>query len=111
MPRDSRETFAAKVKEIDPMFKRGELEAFWLRLPALVRLAPNRPDVSRKKSHYLVSLAWRSLLRGDPGSARRFLDYADRHVDPAHLSPYFVRERAEYRRRVDAAEAESRDAS
>lgn len=107
--RDARETFAERVKEIDSLFRKGDLKAFWPRLRTLVRMAPDRTDLSRKKSHYLVSLAWRSVLRGDLASARRFLAYADRHVNPTHLTPYFVRERAEHRRRLEAAEARAQE--
>lgn len=83
------------------MFKRGDLEIFWPRLRVLIRIAPQRPDLSRKKSHYLVSLAARSLRRGDPQAAAKFLDYADERVDPAHLTAYFVEERRRWREQVE----------
>lgn len=109
MGTDPRKAFTERVRAIDPLFKRGALPDFWRALPDLIAMAPARPDLSRKKSHYLASLAWRSILRGDLASARRFLAYADRHVDSSHLSPYFLRERAEFWRRL--REAESREAS
>src|SRR2546428_8160298 len=72
-----REAFVARVKAIDPVFKRGDLERFWRMLPELVAMAPERPALSQKKSHYLPSLPLRSLDRDDPRSAHAFLAYAD----------------------------------
>lgn len=95
---DAREAFVETVKRIDPMFKRGDLPAFWPALEGLVAMAPDRTDVSRKKSHYLASLAARSLARDDPRSALAFLDLADRILDPAHLTPFLLEERISFRR-------------
>ena len=81
MPDEIREGFVARVKAIDPVFKRGDLEEFWPMLIELIAVAPDRRDLSQKKSHYLASLAMRSLGRGDPRSALAFLDYADRSID------------------------------
>lgn len=103
MPRDPREAFVERVKAIDPVFKRGDLRRFWPELRALVAMAPDRADLSRKKSHYLASLAARSLLRSEPREAEKFLDYADRWVNPNHLTPYFIEERRTWRHRADAA--------
>ncbi len=103
MPADPRTEFVERVKTIDPFFRNGDLRAFWPALHALVALAPERRDLSRKKSHYLVSLAARSLELGDMGEAQRFLDYADRHVDPGHLTQYFREERVRWRALVDEA--------
>lgn len=102
---DPRKAFAERVRAIDPLFKRGDLSDFWPALRDLIAMAPARVDLSRKKSHYLASLAWRSILRRDFPSAHRFLAYADQHVDPSHLSPYFLRERAEFWRRLREAES------
>jgi len=96
-----REAFVARVKAIDPVFKRGDLEPFWGMLRELVAMAPERRDLSQKKSHYLASLAVRSLGRDDPRSALAFLDYADRSIDPSHLTPFLVGERVDFRRQVD----------
>ncbi len=96
-----RETFVARVKAIDPMFKRGDLKQFWTMLRELVAMAPERRDLSQKKSHYLASLAVRSLGRDDPRSALAFLDYADRSIDPNHLTPFLLGERADFRRQAE----------
>lgn len=96
------------MKAIDPVFKRGDLRTFWPELRALVAMAPDRADLSRKKSHYLVSLAARSLLRGEPRAAKKFLDYADRRIDPDHLTSYFAEERQGWRQRVDTALEDAR---
>src|SRR5206468_11464776 len=79
-----REAFVARVKEIDPVFKRGDLEPFWGMLRELVAMAPERRDLSQRKSHYLASLPVRSLGRADPRSALPFLDYALRSLAPRH---------------------------
>src|SRR3989454_5015319 len=96
-----REAFVARVKAIDPVFKRGDLEPFWGMLRELVAMAPERRDLPQKKSHYLASLAVRSLGRDDPRSALAFLDYADRSIDPRHLTPLLVGERVDFRRQAD----------
>jgi hypothetical protein len=96
-----RETFVARVKAIDPVFKRGDLEEFWTMLRELVAMAPERRDLSQKKSHYLASLAVRSLGRDDPRSALAFLDYADRSIDRDHLTPFLLGERADFRRQAE----------
>ncbi|HYT16968.1 MAG TPA: hypothetical protein VEO18_01830, partial [Thermoplasmata archaeon] len=81
MSDEVREGFVARVKAIDPVFKGGDLERFWPMLRELIGMAPDRRDLSQKKSHYLASLAVRSLGRDDPRSALAFLDYADRTID------------------------------
>ena len=96
-----REAFVARVKAIDPVFKQGDLEHFWRLLRELVATAPERRDLSQKKSHYLASLAVRSLGRDDPRSALAFLDYADRSIDPSHVTPFLVGERVDFRRQAD----------
>jgi len=101
--RDAREVFVDRVKAIDPIFKRGDLETFWAMLRDLVAFAPDRRDLSQKKSHYLTSLAARSLASGDARSALAFLDYADTSVDPNHLTPFLLEERAEFRREAEKA--------
>ncbi len=93
-----REKFVDRVKAIDPIFKRGDLKAFWTALRVLIAMAPDRADLSQKKSHYLTSLAARSLTRGDPGAAIEFLDYADRTLDSSHLTAFLINERSEFRR-------------
>jgi len=97
-----REAFVARVKAIDPVFKRGDLEHFWRLLRELVATAPERRDLSQKKSHYLASLAVRSLARDDPHAALAFLDYADRRIDRDHLTPFLLGERADFRRQAEA---------
>ncbi len=99
---EARETFVARVKAIDPVFKRGDLNQFWRMLPELLAMAPERRDLSQKKSHYLASLAARSLARDDPHAALAFLDYADRRVDRDHLTPFLLGERADFRRQAEA---------
>ena len=101
--RDAREAFVERVKAIDPIFRRGDLKAFWPLLRELMDIGPGRPDLSKKKSHYLASLAARSLARGDPEAARAFLDYADRSIDPAHMTAYLIDERKRFRRHTEAA--------
>ncbi|MGI0149333.1 MAG: hypothetical protein ACREDF_07360 [Thermoplasmata archaeon] len=102
MARDAREEFVDRVKSIDPIFKRGDLEAFRALLDDLIAMAPERVDLSKKKSHYLASLAARSLARDDPASALVFLDLADRILDPVHLTEFLLTERAEFRRQAVA---------
>lgn len=121
MPEDLRRVFTERVKEIDPVFKSGDLEAFWPALQDLIALAPERRDLSLKKSHYLASLAARSLVRDDPKSALAFLELADREVRGDHLTTFLRREREDFREQAelalrlarlladDAASRESRD--
>ena|SRR2546425_2162087 len=98
MARDEeREAFARKVRAIDPVFKAGDVEGTFRLLADLMAMGPERRDLSIKKSHYLASLAGRSLLRGDPASALRFLEYADAYVLDVHLTPFLRRERSEFR--------------
>jgi hypothetical protein len=99
---DARQAFVDRVKQIDPVFKRGDLRTFWPALEELVAIAPERVDVSHKKSHYLASLAARSLARDDPASALAFLDLADRTVEASHMTPFLIEERAEFRRQAIA---------
>lgn len=99
---DARKAFVERVKAIDPVFKRGDLADFWPALRDLVAMAPERVDVSRKKSHYLASLALRSLARDDLASAIRFLDLADRVLDPSHLTAFLLEERADLRQEAEA---------
>lgn len=101
--RDIRDEFTNRVKTIDPIFKCGDLEAFWPPLRALLAMAPERRDLSQKKSHYLASLAARSLARDDPDSALAFLKAADRTVNPDHLTAFLRRERAEFRLEAERA--------
>ena len=104
MPRDpEREAFVRRVKAIDPVFKAGDVEATLRLLPALLEMGPDRRDLSQKKSHYLASLAYRSLLRGDPAAAVRFLDLADARVREDHLTPFLARERREFREAAERA--------
>jgi len=100
---DAREEFVNRVKAIDPVFRRGELDAFWPMLRTLIAMAPDRADLSKKKSHYLASLAARSLARDDPRSAIEFLDHAERTVNPRHLTPFLLDERSDYRRKAQQA--------
>src|SRR5207237_5573007 len=81
-----REAFVARVKAIDPVFKRGDLERFWPMLRELIGMAADRRDLSQKKSHYLARLAVRSLGRDDPRSTLAFLDYACISRHRAHLT-------------------------
>ncbi len=103
MPRDVRKAFTERVKEIDPIFKAGDLDRFWPALRDLVALAPERRDLSLKKSHYLASLAARSLVRDDPRAALAFLEFADREVNDDHLTPFLRREREDFRERAELA--------
>lgn len=103
-----REEFVDRVKAIDPIFKRGDLDGFWHLLHDLMAMAPDRVDLSKKKSHYLASLAARSLARDDPKSALAFLDLADRVLDPLHLTEFLLTERAEFRRHAAATLANHR---
>ena len=96
--RDARQAFVEVVKAIDPLFKRGDLKAFWPELRGLVAMAPSRRDLALKKSHYLASLAARSLLRDDPKAALAFLDFADESLDSNQLTPFLLEERQELRR-------------
>lgn len=100
---DDREEFVARVKAIDPLFKRGELDVFWPMLRALMAMAPERADLSKKKSHYLASLAARSLIRDDPKTAIAFLDLAEQILDPGHLTPFLLTERTEFRHEAEKA--------
>ncbi len=101
--RDERQEFVDRVKAIDPVFRRGDLDAFWPSLRELIAFAPRRADLSKKKSHYLASLAARSLARGDPNSALEFLAYAERTLDASHLTPFLLEERADYRLQAQEA--------
>ncbi len=103
MPRDLRKAFTERVKEIDPMFKAGDLDRFWPALRELVALGPDRRDLSLKKSHYLASLAARSLVRDDPKAALAFLEFADREVRREHLTPFLLREREDFRDQAELA--------
>ncbi len=103
MIRDDREEFVERVKAIDPIFKRGDLDAFWPMLHALMSMAPDRVDLAKKKSHYLASLAVRSLARGEAGAALEFLDYADRILNPRALSRFLLEERRDIRQSADEA--------
>jgi hypothetical protein len=98
--RDARDEFVERVKAIDPIFKRGDLDAFWPMLHALMSIAPDRVDLAKKKSHYLASLAVRSLARDEASAALEFLDYADRILDPQVLSRFLLEERRDVRQRV-----------
>ncbi len=97
MPEDHRRAFTDRVKEIDPLFKAGDLEAFWPALRELVAMAPERRDLSLKKSHFLASLAARSLARDEPATALEFLELADRTFDDDHLTPFLRLERENFR--------------
>ena len=99
--RDVREEFVERVKAIDPVFKQGELAAFWPMLHALMSIGPDRADLSKKKSHYLASLAVRSLARDETEAALEFLDYADRILDPKTLSRFLLEERRDIRRTAE----------
>src|SRR5512136_972206 len=101
VPRDVRKTFTERVKEIDPIFKAGDFDRFWPVLRELVAMAPERRDLSLKKSHYLASLAARSLIRDDPRAALAFLAFADREVPRDRLTPFLVREREDFRRQAE----------
>jgi len=101
--RDVRKEFTDRVKAIDPLFKAGDLERFWPALRELVAMAPRRRDLSLKKSHYLASLAARSLVRDDPKTALEFLELADREVRQDHMTPFLVREREDFRQQAELA--------
>ncbi len=103
MARDVRKAFTERVKEIDPIFKAGDLDRFWPALRELVSMAPSRRDLSWKKSHYLASLAARSLIRDDPRTALAFLDLADREVRQDHMTPYLLKEREDFRQQAELA--------
>ncbi len=103
VPRDLRKAFTDRVKEIDPLFKAGDLERFWPVLRELVAKAPERKDLSLKKSHYLAGLAAQSLVRDDPRSALAFLELADRAIDARHLTPFLRDEREDFRARARLA--------
>lgn len=100
MSEDLRRAFTERVKEIDPIFKAGDLEAFWPVLRELVAMGPERRDLSLKKSHYLASLAARSLVREDPKTALAFLDLADHTIEDDHLTPFLRREREDFRQQA-----------
>ncbi len=103
MPPDLRKAFTDRVREIDPIFKAGDLKAFWPALRELVAMAPARRDLSLKKSHYLASLAARSLVREDPKTALAFLELADREINPDHLTEFLRREREDFRAQAQLA--------
>lgn len=103
MVHDLRKVFTDRVKEIDPVFKSGELDRFWPALRELVAMAPERRDLSLKKSHYLASLAARSLIREDARTALEFLDFADQKVNPEHLTPFLRKERMDFRAQAEHA--------
>lgn len=103
MPRDPREAFTERVKEIDPIFKAGDLERFWPALRDLVAMSPGRRDLALKKSHYLASLAARSLIREDPKTALAFLEFADASIDSDQLTPFLRREREDFRAQAELA--------
>ncbi len=103
MPRDLRRAFTERVKEIDPVFKAGDLQAFWPALRDLIAMAPERRDLSVKKSHYLASLAARSLVRDDPRTALAFLEFADSEIKGEHLTPFLRREREDFRQQAELA--------
>jgi hypothetical protein len=103
VPRDARKRFTDRVKAIDPVFRKGDLETFWPLLRGLVAMAPERRDLSIKKSHYLAGLAARSLHRGEPEAALAFLEFADHEVHPEHMTPFLRREREEFRQRARRA--------
>ncbi len=103
VPRDLRRAFTERVKEIDPIFKAGDLETFWPALRDLVAMAPERRDLSVKKSHYLASLAARSLVRDDPRTALALLEFADAEIKGEHLTPFLRREREDFRQQAELA--------
>jgi hypothetical protein len=104
VPRDpEREAFVERVKAIDLVFKAGDVEGTLRLLPSLMAMGPDRAILSQKKSHYLASLALRSLRKSDPGSAIRFLDLADAAIRDDHLIPLLRSERVRFR--TEAARA------
>ncbi|HTD81942.1 MAG TPA: hypothetical protein VK723_07320 [Thermoplasmata archaeon] len=107
MHRDlEREAFVERVKAIDLVFKAGDVEGTFQLLPSLIAMGPERAILSQKKSHYVASLALRSLRKGDPGSAIRFLDFADAHIRDDHMIPLLRNERAMFRTQASRAMAE-----
>jgi hypothetical protein len=96
-----RREFTERVKAIDPLFKRGDLEAFWPALRGLVAMAPERRDLSLKKSHYLAGLAAQSLVREDPETALAFLALADQEINETHLTPFLREEREDFRKQAE----------
>jgi len=109
VPRDpEREAFVQRVKVIDAVFKAGDVEGTVRLLSALMAMGPERPILSQKKSHYLASLALRSLRKKDPESAIRFLDFADAHIRDDHLIPLLRDERLTFRREAGQAKAGDR---
>ena len=110
MPRDpEREAFVERVKAIDVVFKAGDVEGTLRLLPALMAMGPEREILSQKKSHYLASLALRSLRKKDPESAIRFLDFADAHIRDTHLIPLLRKERVKFR--AEAARVKAGDSA
>ena len=106
MPRDpEREAFVHHVKAIDLVFKSGDVEGTFRLLPSLMAMGPGREILSQKKSHYLASLALRSLRKRDHESAVRFLDFADAHIRDDHLIPLLRNERLKFRREATLATA------
>ena len=106
MPRDlEREAFVERVKAIDLVFKAGDVEGTFRLLPSLIAMGPERAILSQKKSHYVASLALRSLRKGDPGSAIQFLDFADAHIRDDHMIPLLRNERAMFRTQAARAMA------
>ncbi len=103
MPEDLRRAFTERVKEIDPIFKAGELDGFWPKLRELIGMAPDLRELSLKKSHYVASLAARSLIREDPKTALAFLELADREIHDEHLTPFLRREREDFREQAQLA--------
>jgi hypothetical protein len=103
MSPDPRRAFTERVKETDPIFKAGDMARFWPALRELVAMAPARRDLSLKKSHYLASLAARSLVRDDPTTALEFIELADRVVNHEHLTPFLIREREDFRAQAQLA--------
>lgn len=105
-----REAFVRRVRTVDDTFKAGDLEATLRGLESLLEMGPERRDLSQKKSHYLASLAVRSLLRGDPASAIRFLDIADDRVRDDHLTEFLRGERRDFREQAERSLATRKDA-
>ncbi len=103
MPSDVRKAFTDRVKAIDPLFKAGDLNRFWPALRELVAMAPERRELSLKKSHYLAGLAAQSLIRDDPKTALAFLELADTEVSNEHMTPFLLREREDFREQAELA--------
>ncbi len=95
------------MKAIDLVFKAGDVEEALRLLPALMAMGPEREILSKNKSHYVASLALRSLRRWDPESGIRFLDFADAHIRDDHLIPLLRNERSKFRK--EATRAKARD--